>query len=391
MEFRIRAAVNRAIDAGMITKNAAGRMEATPFGQAVAAKGISISTAQDLAKWIHESETRLWSDIDLILAAALTPDGRVLQVALTSAEYEHADYPGMLKRLTQDEDLSADVPMNRLRNCNLMPFFEEVRAIKIALILAKWIDEASVYDLEEEFHSLMGQITAASEQVAWLIDATAAIAAAFGAQSEFIERIGALSERVAHGLREEALPVARLRLHGLDRTGILALEAHGLHLPNTLAHAAPGLLAQWLPPRQVQTLQAWAKRNAKLHPEAAGSPTQTPAASPPLLVVDDRHPNEIRLDGHSIRLQEKQYRLIRTLAAAPGECVPYETIYTAVWGDTIVEPNQMHFQKRRLLDRIKEAVPSRADLVKTIPKRGFVLDLTAAQVALLTPATSTAA
>ena len=106
------------------------------------------------------------------------------------------------------------------------------------------------------------------------------------------------------------------------------------------------------------------------------------AAAAPVLVVDDRRPGEIVLDGTRIRLQEKQYQLIHVLARAPGECVPYETIYEAVWGDTIVEPNQMHFQKRKLLDAITAHMPDRAPLVTTVPKRGFVLNLEPGAVAL---------
>ncbi|MCC6699543.1 MAG: DEAD/DEAH box helicase, partial [Candidatus Hydrogenedentes bacterium] len=244
-EFRVRAAMNRAIDTGMISRDADGQLLATPLGQAVASKGISIASAQELAHWLHESETRIWSDLDLILAAALTPDGRMLQVTLTSREYERSDYPGVLKRLTMDEDLSADVPLNRLRNCNLMPFFEEVRAIKVALFLMDWIDELPVYDIEERYHTLFGQLVTAAEQLAWIIDATAALATAFGAQQSFIDRISRLSERVQYGLRDTGLALARLRLPGMDRNAIIALETQGFHSPAALAETPASLLGQW--------------------------------------------------------------------------------------------------------------------------------------------------
>ncbi|MCP4645649.1 MAG: DEAD/DEAH box helicase, partial [bacterium] len=385
MDARVRAAVNRAVDLGMLTKQPDGLLEATPFGQAAAAKGILPATAQDLAKWIRESETRIWTELDLLLATALTQDGRMLQVTLTSGEYEHADYVGMMKRLTQDEDLSADVPLNRFRNCNLMPFYEEVRAIKVALILSEWLDEAAVFDLEEKYHTLLGQIGAAADQLSWLVDATAAIATAVGAGDAFIKRLTILAERLAFGVREATLPIARLRLPSLSRTAIAAIEVHGLHTPETLADAAPGLLAQWMSSADAQTLLEW----AKAHAHRTTAPVESTST---VLVVDDRRPGEILVDGVTVALQEKQYRLIRVLAEAPGECVPYDTIYDAVWGEAVVESGQMHFQKRRLLARVKEAVPSRAALVRTIPKRGFVLDLTPNQVASpAVPAASPAA
>jgi len=88
-------------------------------------------------------------------------------------------------------------------------------------------------------------------------------------------------------------------------------------------------------------------------------------------------------------LQEKQFLLIRCLATAAGTCVPYERIYRDVWGDTIVEHNQMHFQKRRLIERIQNVEPDIAKTIKTVPKRGFMLDI-APDSALVIPLAYTA-
>ena len=381
-EFRVRAAINRAIDTGMTTKDGEGRLAATPLGQAVASKGISIATAQELAHWLHESETRDWSDLDLILAAALTPDGRMLQVTLTSREYDRADYPGILKRMTRDEESEADVPLTRLRSSSLMPFFEEVRAIKTALFLTDWADESSIYDIEEKYHTLLGQIVSAAEQVSWIVDATAALATAFGAPEDFIERLVRLSERIQYGLRDEGLELARLRLPGLNRNAIVSLETQGLHTPPALAGAPTHLLDQWVPAATAHELKSWGLRNNGDKESPPGREV-IPPSSLPVLVVDDRRPNEIMVEGRPVKLQDKQYRLVRALAGSPGECIPYDTIYTEIWGETVVEQNQMHFQKRRLLAGIKEVAPHRASLVRTIPKRGFVLDLQPAEVALL--------
>lgn len=376
--FRICAAVNRAVDAGVLTSDPDGRLEATPFGQAAAAKGISIATARELEHWTNESETRAWSEIDLIFAAASTPDGRMYTVSLTTQEYDHAEYTAAIKHLTHNEPIAADVPLNRIRNCTLTPFFEEVRAIKVALFLHEWIDQTPLLDLEERFHTMTGQVLAAAEQVSWLVDATAAVATALGAPDAFTERIKTTAQRVKHGLPPEALPLARLDDPELSRSTITALFAHGLHTPEALAQTPGQVLEQWLSKKEAGKLMAWAHRSAREPgvPEAEVRPTL------PVLVVDDKQPGQIVLQGAEIPLQDKQYRLIRILAEFPGECVPYETIYAAVWGDTIVENNQMHFQKRKLLQRIEGAAPNCAAVIKTVPKRGFLLNLLPEQVAL---------
>ncbi|MCL4218356.1 MAG: DEAD/DEAH box helicase [Candidatus Hydrogenedentes bacterium] len=388
MEFRVRAALNRVIDYGAVARTSTGRIEATPFGHAIAAKGITLNTARELAEWLSESETRDWLDLDLMLAAALTPDGRMVQVTLTTREYEQAEYPQRLKAAARDEELGPNVPLNRLRNCNLMPFFEEVRAIKTSLFLNEWIGEANPYDIEEDYYVFMGQIMAAAEQVSWLVDATAALAAASGAPETLVTRITELAERIQWGVSDEVLPIARLRLEGLTRSGLLALAARNLHQPDLIVQTSVDTLVQWLPRAAAHTLKTWA--NGK---QTVVTPVEqeAPHKARPVLVVDDRRPGAIQVDGRNVRLQEKQYRLIQLLAAAPGECVSYDTIYETLWGDAIVEQNQIHFQKRKLLEQVRTAVPARKDIVKTIPKRGFLLNLTPDEVVLRVLAKSSAA
>lgn len=317
-------------------------------------------------------------ELDLILAAAMTRDGRMYSVALTAQEYDGADYPGQLKKTAAGEELSADVPLNRFRNCKLVPFFEEVRAIKIALFLSEWIDHVPLRELEERYHTMTGQVLAAADQVSWLIDAAAAIASARGCASVFIERIRALSQRVQRGLRAEALPLAHLGEPGIPRSALAALVSHGLHSPQALVEISAGDLGRLVTQEDAARLKAWARRQVNENAEEVEC--VEPPVGLPILVVDDRHPDRVLLEGAEVRLQEKQYRLIRLLAARPGECVAYEEIYEALWGAVIVENNQMHFQKRKLIESIRAARPDQKDLIRTIPKRGFVLNLQPADV-----------
>ena len=380
IEFRIRAAINRATDAGMLSTDVEGKLQATPLGQTVATKGVSIATALELEKWIGESETRRWAEIDLILAAALTCDGRMFTVSLSTGEYEHAAYPEMLKRLTYGEEGSADVPLNRIRNCSMTPFFEEVRAIKVALFLQRWIEHESLTDLESEFSTMAGQILAAAEQISWLVDATATIAATLGCADTFSKHLAELSRRVQYGLREEALPLVGVLDRPLSRRSVIGLAAHNLHTPEGLQMADRRTLQQWMSKKDALTLIRWAQHMSE---EMRATPPRPVDLLPSVvLAVDDRHPSEIKIQGKRVMLQEKQYRLIRLLAATPGECVPYDTIYDALWGDTVVENNQMHFQKRKLLERIAKVSPEHEGLIRTIPKHGYVLNLRDSQVEL---------
>ena len=157
--FRFRAATNRVVDAGALTRNPdRGILEPTPFGLAVAAKGIALATARDLEKWIRESETRVWTNLDLILAAAASYDGRMPALSLTAQEYERAGYVDALRKAAESPGHQADVPLTRFRN--LLPFFEEMRAIKAALVLNEWIEHVPTRELEERYQTMAGQILA---------------------------------------------------------------------------------------------------------------------------------------------------------------------------------------------------------------------------------------
>jgi len=377
VEARIRAAVQRCVDGGVLNSAPDGQLEATPLGRAVAAKGITLATAKALEHWITESETRDWSDLDLLFACASTEDGRLFQVMLTMREYEQADYPGRLKTLMRHESLDPEIPINRVRRSNTTPFFEDVRGIKVALFLNDWLEHAGVRQLEDDYNIMSGQLLSAADQVSWLVDAAAAMASALGGRPAFVERLKALSERTQHGVRAELLPLLRLAPE-LSRQEALELASRGLHELETLAAAPRELLRQFVEGAVLDKLLGYAERRAST-PAAVAAP-QTSA---PILVVDDRNPEHVVLDGCQVRLQAKQYQLLRCLAERPGECIPYETLYNALWDDgVIVEDAQLHQQKRRLLNRIKEVLPGRARCVRTVPKRGFVLDLPPSQVVL---------
>jgi helicase len=389
MAFRVRAAVNRCVDTGVLAREGEAGLEVTPFGQAIASKGLTIATGRELAHWLAESEMRTWAPIDLMLAVAVSPDGRMVQVSLTAREYEQADYPSRLKVRTRDEELNADVALNRFRNCSAQPFFEEVRAIKTALFLSDWIEHVSMQDIEENYQTMSGQVLGAADQVSWLIDATAAVAVAVGAHEDVVERIQRLAQRVQLGLREDTLPIGWLHKRGVPRNLIAVLAGQGYNNPATTAAVPLERLTRWLSRADARALKRWAEHAAPAL--ATVSEAVAPYGVAPVLLIDDRHPGSITLDGLDVPLQDKQYRLIKVLAARAGECVSYDDIYTSLWGDSVVENNQVHFQKRKLLDRIKECCPTRATIIKTIPKRGFALCLEPDQVDLRVPAAVNAA
>lgn len=371
---RVRGAVAECVRAGALAVSGGGdcdpdsTLEATPFGGVAAAKGVSLATAAALRRWIGDAAARDWPDQDFLLAAALTPDGRMRHLSLSVREHAHGDYPARLGRALP-QGCRPGGP--RLSNPRLVLSCDEVRAVKAVLMLGEWLDEASLAAIEEAFDTTAGQLHAAAEQAAWLTDAAAGLAGALEAPPALAERLGELAERLGRGLRSETLPLARAAGADTERAAVLALARAGLSTREAVATAPPGMLERLAPLETARALRRWAKA-----PDTAGAPEAAP-----VLVVDDRRPGEIQIGGRAVALQEKQFLLIRALAARPGECVPYGELYGEVWGETVVEDNQMHFQKTALLRRVAAAAPEWARLVRTVPRRGFMLDLSPAQVA----------
>jgi len=93
------------------------------------------------------------------------------------------------------------------------------------------------------------------------------------------------------------------------------------------------------------------------------------------LVIDLSWPDQCRIGKDLVKLQPKQWNLLVLLASHPRRYCPYEVINDTLWGDTVVDVNQKHYQKRKLTQALKKADTGAGQWVKTIPRRGFVLDL----------------
>ncbi len=370
IEVKIRYAVHQNVDQGVLSEDIPGEFGATPLGHAIASKGIRIDTARKLEQWIGEAESTLWLDADLLLAACMTPDGRMYNVMLTAREFESEKYPQLWAGEIEDQGTAAPAP-----------FFEDVRSLKVAVILRNWMHHASVRELEENFNTTAGQIQAAADQISWILDATAALARSLGVNAGFIERVEALSFSVHRGLQAEAMPLMRLVEPGISRTTLAALVDANLVTAEAILAAPESELRRWLSQSEAQSLKEAATRQA-----GPGHTGDDSSYGGVLLRLDYRSPGTAWVLGREKVLQHKQYQLLSLLASRPGECIAYETIYDALWGDDVVESNQIHYQKRKLHEILVSADGSCRKWIRTVPKHGFVLELLAHQIERTTQA-----
>jgi len=373
-------AVDEAVGSGAIDRQEDGRLTVTPFGTSVVQHGIGIDTADTLRTWIAEVHGHTWHDTDALVTVGLTDDGRMTFVTLSGREYEHAGYFDKLGAIVDGFDDTADTPLNRLRRSDLPPLFDEMKSVKVALILNDWINGVQIRDIEDRYRTMSGQIKPAAEQAAWLINATCAIATSMAVSTEFRDRLDTLATRLAYGIPASGVELAELGLRTLTRDHISILLAHGITSADSLYRYPLGDLAQLIPKSVIAELSKSGQRNTDRH-----EPDQPAGTSHPAIEIQTDHPGSVRIDGREISLPKKQYTLLTALARSPGRCVPYATIYTALWGqDVVVQPAQINQHKCKLLQRLARVHPRFAKIIRTVPKHGFTLDLPLHDVLLLT-------
>jgi DNA-binding winged helix-turn-helix (wHTH) protein len=108
-----------------------------------------------------------------------------------------------------------------------------------------------------------------------------------------------------------------------------------------------------------------------------------------VLLLDYREPGYILVDLKPVALQPLGWKFLLRLAEQPGVVVRYKELYDELWGETVVELNQLSFQKTHVLGAVAAVAPRRRDMILTFPKAGFMLDLSPREV-LIVPGASMA-
>ncbi|RLG23796.1 hypothetical protein DRN85_08700 [Methanosarcinales archaeon] len=132
---------------------------------------------------------------------------------------------------------------------------EDARALKLALLLDRWIKGKDTPSLERDFESYYGTIATAAGELSWIIDAMALIANVLECPRLLQRRLSTLSERLIFGVEEKGLELARLRVKGLGRAGIKRLIQEGIDSVEAVKEAPLELLTQVIPEKTAFTLK----------------------------------------------------------------------------------------------------------------------------------------
>ncbi len=267
------AALEICVRGGMVRRAKEGDLAITDLGRACASKGLGVDTGIALADWAREARSVALSDLEVLTIVSLAPAGHDVYVNMTNNERFQCDYRGEILRRAYEAGANERPAFVRLAEDQSSVEYEIAKALKKALLLTDWIEEVRTKDIERQYHVWAGALRRVGEEYAWLVEALAAIAQACGWPDARCRDINLLSDRLVHGVRDDAVSVARLRVRGLGRVLVRRLVAAGFATPDAIRAAGEDAVRKALNHRG-----AFASLWAKLQGDE--EPVRTPARYP---------------------------------------------------------------------------------------------------------------
>jgi len=308
---------------------------------------------------------------------------------------------------------------------------EDFLSIKKAVFLYDWMGEKEIRELEEGHKIYGGSIRKLGEGFSWLADALGGVAENLGwdgdnkrgsgkdaksvlteedkIKKDNLEKIKVLSERLAWGVEEEGLGLARLHIPGLGRSYIGALLREGYDDrkcleqlgEEELAKVVPKRLAERIKNRYPTVLSSSFTKNDKpktknlllescnlkpetrnLQPESCNSQLAS-CSLQPVLEIDVHRPDRIIFEGKEVKVTAKEFSLIHLLAQNKGKILTHNDFLDTIWKEsedaTYVQITYHLYKIRRVILKTignnKKNKEKIKDVLKVISRRGIMLNL----------------
>lgn len=388
----LREALDVAAAHGLVEESV-GEWRPTAIGALCGTSGLTARSFLALLRAARTAEGVAPAELEALLAAALTDEAQAIPLpppgwsAALADEFADVAAPcddhWELERLleTAGKVAAGSAPAQRRE-----------RAARVVLAMRHWLGPEETAEVEARTRIPAGRLAVLAEAVGWAVQVLARIGRELDWPREQWHGLTRLGESVAAGVPGEGLALHELHVPGLGRGHIRALLREGLTTRAAISHADPRALERLLGPTLAARALAIAcgvpvapeldRRAEPLRVELPSPRALAPQTAPtPGLVIEADRPDRVLLDGRPIELRPAEFRLLCVLADTPRACVDYEAIYEGMWGDeAFVEPAQIYSHRSRLAGKFGEAVPGGADLLRTIPKRGIMLDLPPEQV-----------
>jgi len=310
---------------------------------------------------------------------------------------------------------------------------EDFLSIKKTVFLYDWIGEKEIRELEERHKIYGGAVRKLGEGFSWLADALGGVAESLGwdgndgdsgnggsegdsgkgllteedkIKKDNLGRIKVLSERLAWGVEEEGLKLARLHIPGLGRSYVRALLREGYEDRKCLEELGEEELAKVVPKRLAGRIKRrFSGGNSKVKDKDLDddSPIEAEGAENtegrhkvcPYVVQDDRHglmtileidrhrPDRIIFEGKEVGVTAIGFSLMYLLAQHRGKILTHNDLLDTIWKESedasyIQITYHLYKIRRDILKAIgnnKKNKEKVKDILKVISRRGIMMNL----------------
>jgi helicase len=381
---KIHGIIDKCLNWGLLKRDVQEKLQATERGKIMAQMGIAVDTCLNLLKWMDLCDPFRVSDLEVIVAAALTQDAREIHVPLRKSEFRQSKYRNLFRTEVERLGESDKILFKSILGPSHRLLYEQERALKKALILYQWISPASTREIEEAHNTFSGAIKKMGEEFSRLIEAISTLAKSEGWPEAVIKKMDILGERLSFGIDSKGLELAKLRIRGLGRGFISRLVQNGYDSRKALSDLSiedlqkivPEELARRIAQKVGRPMSEVLSRSQKNSPSIQEKIQES--VNKAILLVDQKHPGTIEFQGKGVKLTSKQFWLLAALAESPGKCVSYDALYNRVWGDEVsVELQQLSYHKSQLLKKISRVAPKSnvKTLITPVSGEGMVLNL----------------
>jgi helicase len=233
----VRLALGACLRAQLIQQEPGGHLAVTELGKTASAQRMTVKTASLLSAWAGSVPKAAPGPLEIIGLLGQTFDATNVKVHLAEGEERSGDFRAKLLARIAQAGVSPCQLFNRLRHSRTPLSVEDAKRAKKLLVLQDWISEVPLQEIENRHGVWAGGIERIGETYGRLCQALARFCAAFGWDREWWGAIERLAERLAHGVQEDALPVARLRLPQAGRSKMRALREAGRLTPEAVCAA----------------------------------------------------------------------------------------------------------------------------------------------------------
>ena len=414
LEKEIDFAVEELVKHNLITETEG--LSPTEEGILICAKGIGIKTYLYFKEYLKNKKGKLGS-LEMITLLALSEESRRFflpppQFGYITERYNWNDWKGQYYRKMRHLVLEAgeehkEVYRDIFDEENISLDTEDFLSIKKAVLLYDWMGEKEIKEIEDSYKIYGGSIQKLGEGFSWLADALGGVAENLGwdrdkkkpdsgkdvltekdkIKKDNLEKIKVLSERLAWGVEEEGLGLARLHIPGLGRTYIRALLREGYNNRKCLEELDKEELAKVVPERLAGRIKGrFSGENYKVKDGNLQDDRRRGLTT--ILEIDTHRPDRIIFMREKIEVTATEFSLIHLLARHNEQVMSYEELLKELWKDeedAIYNRVSFHLSKirRTILQIVGENKTSKEKLkyiFAVIPGRGAMLRLKAEEI-----------